>query len=194
MLTDNEKNVLRILLSSFEDLSINQIAKLAKLSPNGAYKILMKFENEGILLSKQIANIKSYFLNYDNEKTGSILQLALIPDLVGRVKFRSEDLKELKKITLSCIMFGSYIDLKKEPNDLDVLFIIDSKDYKTYKEKTTEIFKTIPIKVQDVLQTKEDFKKNIEKKDRVVIDILKTGKILWGQDVIIDIIKEVKTK
>lgn len=194
MLTDNEKNVLRILLTSFEDLSINQIAKLAKLSPNGAFKILRKFENEGVLKQKQIANIKSYRLNFDDEKTRNVLQLALIPVFAGRVKFRFDDLRELKKITLACIMFGSYIDLKKEPNDLDILFIIDSKDYKTYKEVTTKIFKTIPIKVQDVLQTKEDLKKNIEKKDKVVIDIVKNGKILWGQDVIIEIIKEVKTK
>ncbi len=191
MLTDNEKKVLRLLFANFEDLSINRIAKLAKLSPNGAYKILKKFENEGILRLKQIANIKSYGLNFDNEKTGNILQLALIPFLDGRIRSRFDDLKELKKITLACIIFGSYINLKKEPNDLDLLFIIKPKHYKTYKENSIKIFNTIPIKVQDVLQTEKDFKENIEKKDKVIIEILKTGKILWGQDIIINIIKEV---
>lgn len=194
MLTENEKNVLRMLLTSFVDLSINQIARLAKLSPNGAYKILKKFENEGVLKSKQISNIKSYSLNFNDEKTGNILQLALIPSIEGRVKFRFDDLKELKQITLVCIMFGSYIDLKKEPNDIDLLFIIDTKHYKIYKENSMRIFKTIPIKVQDVLQTEEDFKKNILKKDKVIIDILKTGKIFWGQDKIFNIIKEVNER
>jgi DNA-binding Lrp family transcriptional regulator len=189
MLTQNEKKVLKILLTAFEDYSINQIARLAKLSPNGAYKILKKFRNEGILKSKQIANIKSYSLDFDNEKTGNILQYALIPKLEGRIKFRFDDLKELKKITLASIMFGSYIDLKKEPNDLDILFIIDTKHYKTYKENSTRIFKTIPIKVHDILQTEKDFKENIAKKDKVLIDILKTGKILWGHDKIIDLIE-----
>jgi DNA-binding Lrp family transcriptional regulator len=194
MLTDNEKNVLRILLTSFEDLSINRIARIAMLSPNGAFKILKKFENEGILKSKLIANIKSYRLDFDNDKTGNILQLALIPVIDGRTKFRYDDLKELKKITLAGIMFGSYIDLKKEPNDLDLLFIIDTKHYKIYKENSMKIFKTIPIKVQDVLQTKKDFKENIIKKDKVIVDILKTGKILWGYDKIIELIKEVNKK
>lgn len=191
MLTNNEKKVLKILFISFEDLSINQVARLAKLSPNGAYKILKKFENEGIIKPKKISNIKSYYLDFDNEKTRNILQLALIPVLEGRMKFRLDDLKELKKITLVCIMFGSYIDLKKEPNDLDLLFIIDNKHYKNYKEISSRIFKTIPIKVQDVLQTVEDFKKKIIKKDKVILEILKTGKILWGQDKLINLIKEV---
>ena len=192
MLTENEKSVLRILLTSFVDLSINQIAKLAKLSPNGAYKILKKFEKEGILNSKKIANIISYRLNFNNEKTKNILQLALIPSIEGRIKFRFDDLKELKKITLASMMFGSYISQKKEPNDLDILIIIEEKHYKAYKELSERLFKTIPIKVHEILQTEEDFKKNISKKDEVINEILKTGKILWGQDKIISLISSIR--
>jgi DNA-binding Lrp family transcriptional regulator len=192
MMTENEKNVLRILLTSFVDLSINQIANLAKLSPNGAYKILKKLENEGVIKPKRISNIKSYYLDFENEKTKNILQLALIPSIEGRVKFRFDDLKELKKITLGCIMFGSYISPKKEPNDLDILFIIDEKHYKVYKELSERSFSTIPIKVHIVLQSEEDFKNNIIKKDKVIIEILKTGKILWGQDKIISLISSIK--
>lgn len=189
MLTENEKKVLKILFTGFEDFSINQIAKLAKLSPNGALKILKKFEREGILKSQKIANIKSYSLDFEDQKTKNILNLALIPELNGKLKSRFEDLKELKKITQACIIFGSYIDLKKDPDDLDILFILDKKHYKTFKEESLRIFKTIPIKVHDVLQTEEDFKDNIAKKDKVLIDILKTGIILWGQDRIINIIE-----
>ena len=70
MLTKNEKKVLRLLLTAFDrQYSINNIAKECGLVPNGAYKILKKFEEEGILKAKHIANIKSYSINFDDEKT-----------------------------------------------------------------------------------------------------------------------------
>ncbi len=190
MLTVNEKKVLKMLLTAFdEDYSINQIAKKCALAPNGALKILRKFEKEGILKSKKLANIMSYSINFENEKTKNIIELTLISDLTGKLKFRYEDLKPLKDITKVCILFGSYTNLKKEPNDLDVLFILNKTKFKSYKEKSSQIYKTIPVKVHDVLQTEEDFSKNIKNKNKVIIEILKTGIILWGYRKIIELIE-----
>ena len=100
MLTRNEKAVLRLLISAFgTDYSINQIARECKLAPNGALKILRKLEREGILEAKSIANIKSYKINFDNEKTSAVLELALGSELEGRMKHRMDDFKELKPLT-----------------------------------------------------------------------------------------------
>ncbi|MBI2652168.1 hypothetical protein HYX00_01770 [Candidatus Woesearchaeota archaeon] len=190
MLTKNEKRVLRLLLTAFDkQYSINNVAKECNLFPNGAYKILKKFEEEGILKAKHIANIKSYSINFDDEKTDNILELALMPKLEGRIKYRLEDLKGLKGITKSCILFGSYIDLKKEPHDLDILFVIDRNNFKQYKKKLADIKDTVPAKIHDVLQTEEDFKSNIENKDKVILQILRTGIIFWGIKTIIKVIK-----
>lgn len=190
MLTLNEKKVLHMLLTAFkEEYSINQIARKCKISPNGALKILKKFEKEGILKSKKIANIISYSINFDNEKTKNILELALINNLEGRVKFRYEDLAKLKNVTKACIVFGSYLDLKKEPNDLDVFFVIEKNKFKEYKTKSPLVFKTIPIKVHDILQTEEDLTKNISENDAIIVNILRTGAVFWGGEKIIQLIK-----
>ena len=110
MLTLNEKKVLRLLLTSFDlDYSINQVAKQCKLAPNGAFKILKKFEEEGILKTKKIANIVSHKINFNGEKTMNILELALMPDLKGRIKYRFDDFSELKEITKACIIFFEVI-------------------------------------------------------------------------------------
>lgn len=46
----NEKKVLkRVLMALGKDYSINEIAKKCSLAPNGALKILRKFENLGVL-------------------------------------------------------------------------------------------------------------------------------------------------
>ena len=190
MLTKNEKRVLRLLLTAFDNqYSINNVAKECGLVPNGAYKILKKFEEEGILKAKHIANIKSYSINFDDEKTDNILELALMPNLESRIKYRLEDFKGLKGITKACILFGSYTDLKKEPHDLDILFVIDKGNFKQYKKKLADIKDIVPAKIHDVLQTEDDFKSNIENKDKVILQILRAGIMFWGIKTIIKVIK-----
>lgn len=190
MLTENEKKVLKLLLMKFDDeYSVNEIARKCNLAPNGAFKILKKLEKEGILKKKKIANIISYSINFNNEKTKNMLELSLINGLKGRLKFRKEDLEPIKKITRFCIVFGSYTGIKKEPKDIDILFVIDKSKFKEYKKKTSEIFKTIPIKVHDVIQTKRDFQENIHKKNKVIINALKYGVIFWGHKEIIEFIE-----
>ena len=52
MITKNEKKVLRMLFAELgKDNSINQIAKACNLAPNGAFKILRKFEKEGMAIA-----------------------------------------------------------------------------------------------------------------------------------------------
>ena len=179
-------------MSNFDkDSSMNQVAKECDLAPNGALKILRKFEKEGILVFKNISNIKSYKIDYGNEKTSAVLELALIPQLEGRIKHRLEDFRGLKEITNACILFGSYINLKKEPNDLDVLFVLDKAQYKEYRKRLTGIKDAIPAKIHDIIQTEEDLKKNILKKDEVILEIIRKGIILWGQKAILRVIKDV---
>lgn len=192
MLTSKEKKVLRLLMSSFDkDFSINQIAKECGLSPNGALKILRKFEKEGILVIKNIANIKSYKVNFGNEKTDAVLELALIPHLEGRIKYRLEDFRELKEMTNACVLFGSYINLKKEPHDLDVLFVLNKAQYKEYKERLSSVRDIVPARIHDIIQTEEDLKKNVLREDKAILEIIKNGYILWGQKLIIKVIKDV---
>ncbi len=191
MITANEKKVLKMLLYAFgESYSINQIAKECNIAPNGALKILRKFEKEEILKFRKIGNMKSYSLNFEDEKTKNLLKLALIPELKGRLRYRAEDLKSLKEFTEACIIFGSYVDLKKEPNDIDLFFIIKDRKFNDYKKESLLAHKSMPIKVHDVLQTSKDVAENLKKKDKVIIEILKTGIILWGYDKIINIVED----
>lgn len=193
VLTMNEKYVLRFLIvSTGKDYSINDVAKACKLTPNGAYKLLTKLEREGILKAKPIANIKSYKLNFESEKTVKVLELALMPDAIeGRMKLRADDLKPLKAITKACILFGSYITNKKEPGDLDVLFIVEKKDFTAYKKTLLKVQDITPIKIQDIVQTTEDIDKNLRKEDPIIVVSLRDGIVLWGFDTLVEVIKNV---
>ncbi len=190
MLTENEKKLIRVLFFSFrEKYSINQISRLCSLAPNGAFKILKKLEAGGIVSREKIANIISYSINFDNAKTRSILELSLIEEGTNKVKNRFEDLKELQKITDLGIIFGSYITEKQNPEDIDLFFVLSKQNFKKYKEEIKKIYPAMPLKVQDILQTEEDLKKNIARKDKVIIELLRKGFILWGHDKLVEIIK-----
>jgi len=189
MLTKNEKKVIRTLLFSFgEEYSINEIARRCNLAPNGALKILKKFAEEGIIILKKIGNINSYLINFANSKTRSILELSLIGEASNKIKNRIEDLRELQKITEAAIIFGSYVE-KENPGDIDLLFVLSKENFRKYKEELKKIYPAMPVKVHDVLQTPGDLEKNILKKDKVIIQILRRGFILWGQNKIIEAIK-----
>lgn len=190
MLTENEKKVIRILLFSFgEEYSINEIARKCSLAPNGALKILRKLSEEGIIILKKIANISTYSLDFTNSKTKSICELSLIASPTTKIKNRLEDLKDLKDLTEIGIIFGSYITEKANPGDIDLFFLLKEENFKKYKEKIKYIYPAMPLKIQDVLQTERDLTENILKKDKIVIEILQKGFILWGQDKLIEIMK-----
>lgn len=193
MTTANEQKVIRFLASNVKDLSINEIARKCKLTPNGAYKILKKFELEEIISPKRIANILSYKLDFNKLKTSRIVELAFIPSrLEGRIKQRDDDLQMLKEKTKICILFGSYISSKKEHGDLDILFVLDKKQFNDFKKNLAKIQDIVPIKIHDIIQTKEDLKQNIKKEDMIVLKSIREGIVLWGFEELVKIIKNVR--
>lgn len=191
LLTSNETKILRQLGTSIgKEYSINELAKACFISPNGAYKILAKLKKENILKAKEIANLISYKINFEDAKTAYLLDLALIPKLLeGRVKLRANDLKQLESATKACILFGSYITTKKEPNDLDVLFVVEPDKFKEYKQALKKAQDIIPVKIQDIVQTANDLKENLTKNDPIIIEALRNGIVLWGFEAIMQAIK-----
>ncbi len=192
ILTLNEKRVLRFLATSpNRDYSINGIAKACGITPNGAYRLLNKLMMLCILKLKPIANISSYKLDFSKEKTESILGLAFMPDLLeGRIKPRELDLASLKASTKACVLFGSYITAKQKPNDLDVLFVVERKDFALFKRELAKVQDIIPLKIHDVVQTEDDLRQNLKKNDPIVIEALRGGIVLWGSDILVKVIKD----
>lgn len=194
MFTQNEKRILRFLATNLrKDHSINDVAKACGIAPNGAYKILIKLEKEGVFKVKQIANIKSYTLDFGNEKTTRVLELALMPDaLEGRIKARADDIQSLKPLTQACVFFGSYITTKQKPGDLDILFVLKRMNFGKYKQTLAKVQEIVPVKIQDVVQTSEDVTQNLKKNDPIINDVLRHGVVLWGADILVQMIKHAK--
>ena len=196
MITTNEKKVLRFLLVNFaKDYSINEIAKRCSLAPNGAYEILKKFEEKGILSPKKISNVKSYKINFVSKEAIKLLELMLIPNYKeDKISYRYNDLKPLEEISSLCIIFGSYITQKEKPDDIDVLLVIKKENYRKYSKILEKVKRTLPIHLHDIIQTKEDLSKNIKKREKIILKAISEGLILWGHEFLIEVIKNVAEK
>ncbi|MBU0627645.1 MAG: winged helix-turn-helix domain-containing protein [Nanoarchaeota archaeon] len=190
-LTQNEARVMDFLIRNFQERnSVNEIGKRLELSPMGAYKILKKLEKINAVVPEKIGNALYYKPNLNEEIGAKLSELVLIQNnLSPYAQIQAEDLNPLKDSTLCCVLFGSVLTKGKEANDIDILVILEKKDFSRVSKELSKIKSLKPKKIHELMQTKEDLLKNIQKGDKVILDIIKTGKILWGAEIIVEAIK-----
>jgi len=179
------------LIRNFQERnSVNEIGKRLELSPMGAYKILKKLEKINAVVPEKIGNALYYKPNLNEEIGAKLSELVLIQNnLSPYAQIQAEDLNPLKDSTLCCVLFGSVLTKGKEANDIDILVILEKKDFSRVSKELSKIKSLKPKKIHELMQTKEDLLKNIQKGDKVILDIIKTGKILWGAEIIVEAIK-----
>lgn len=199
ILTENELKILRFLAASAgKEYSINEMSRLMELETASAYIVLMKFAFLKIIKEKKIGNMKAYHLNFDFEdktileRTNAAILFALIPsvELNTRILLRANAFKKFQKIALCAIMFGSYILNKKKPHDIDVLFILEKEKYDLYRETLKKVQEITPIKIHDVVQTKEDVRNNLKQEDAIIKEAISRGIVLWGFNELIEVIRD----
>ena len=190
-LTENESRVVDFLARNFKERnSINEVGRKLKLSPMGIYKILKKLEKMNAVKAEKIGNAAYYKINFDNEVGIKLAELVLVQnELNSYAKVQAEDLKPLKDSTKACVLLGSVISKGKEARDIDVFLVLEKDRFKQVHKMFDQIKEIKPKRIHDVMSTKEDLIRNIKKGDEVILEIIKTGKILWGAEIILEGIK-----
>ena len=109
-------------------LSINELAKQVSITPRGTYKILQKFEKEGIIVQERIANATISRLNLDNPSTEDLVKYVLKSEQpMLKAESIIKKIEQNKKIIKSfgvkkLILFGSYArNEAKADSDIDFL-------------------------------------------------------------------------
>ena len=176
--------------------NVNQVARNLKISVGSAYKILKSLEKKQILVSEKIGNGIYYALNLSSRETENLIQLVLIESRNKslaknpQASIYAKDLQETKKLSKAVILFGSILD-RKNVNDIDALFIVDKGKTKGVEDFCLKLSSLRPKRVNPLLMTAADFRKNIKKQDKIIADILEKGIILFGENEIIKILRGV---
>jgi predicted nucleotidyltransferase len=187
----NESKMLGFLTRHFtEKYSINQLAKRIKMTPKGAHKLLKKLEQEGIVIPLKLGNAVFYSLNLDSDLALKKAELSLFEEISSPyARAQAKDLERLRPCVLSAVLFGSVLENGEKAGDIDVLLVFEKKNYKTVQRELDKLQALKTKRIHAVLQMPQDLVSNLRKNDKVVLEILRTGKVLWGHDVIVNAIK-----
>ena len=190
-LTQNEARVMDFLVRNFKERnSINEVGRRLKISPRGIYKILKKLEKINAIKPEKIGNAIYYKINLDDEMGIKLTEYVLVQNELNTYsKVWAKDFEKLKDVALSCVLYGSVLKKGKEARDIDVIIILEKKNFKKVYKKLEDIKLMSNKKVHDIMMSKEDLAKNLRKNNKAMIDMIKTGKVLWGSEIIVEAIK-----
>ncbi len=189
-LTENKSKVLNFLIRNFHKKNtIRMIAKQLSLSPMGAQKILKEFEKERILIKEKIGTGIFYSIDLNNEVAFKLAELILTQNkLSSYARVYARDLEKLRENVEACVLFGSVL-IREDARDIDVLVIVKEKNFKKVEKEKQEIEKIAIKPMHFIYQTQKDFEENIKKEDKPILEIIKTGAVLWGQNFVLRGIK-----
>ena len=197
ILSNNTFKIINFLIRNLELYNINQIARTLNLSIGSTHKILKLLEKRNIVNIKGLGNALYYSINFNNNEAIKISELILIEDknnILKENKIANIYAQDLEKFDAKLIiLFGSILIKKDQAKDVDVLFVIkNKKQIKDVNNFCLDISKIRTKKVNTLIMLEQDLVNNIKNKNKVVIDLIKNGVILKGEDVFIKGIKNAR--
>lgn len=190
------EKILKILVKGpFFEHTATSLSKILRITRQGLWKTLNNLSKDKLISLKSIANTKRSVvrveLEFKNLLTLKTISLLLTKESLNYERWRLE-FAELERYSDFIVLFGSILTNPKEANDIDILAVMDKKDFKTLDVIRNKIQKTQAKKIHLIDLTKEEFKNELKKHNKAYIDALKKGVILFGQDNFIKFIEELK--
>ena len=193
-ITKNKIKVLLFLLKDFSvDYNANSLSKKVHLTSMGALKILKRLEKQELVISKKIGNAVFYKINFASDYARSYLEFILRQETeqsIPRVKRWVKELNKLRDVSEIGLLFGSV--LKSEVySDVDLLLVIKPSDNIKANKIIHKINELGVKRVNAVKQTNGDFIGNLKKRDKVLLNAIKNGIVLFGYGSFFEVIKDV---
>lgn len=186
----NEEEVIRIIVKNpYEFYNSRSLSKIIGISHVGMFKLLKKLEREGVLVSKSIGKARIYSINFENDLAAKKAGFALLLEGYSNMRWIKE-FKGIENVDGFIILFGSILKNSSEAKDIDLLIVADKKEFEDLRKFIADKNKILEKKVHLLLQTKEDFLKDLRNKNKVTLEIIKTGRVLFGQNKFIQVLKE----
>jgi len=191
--------ILKTLLKHFTTKwIITSLAKEINTSRVGIWKALKKLEKEKLIFLSPIGESKTstfnISFNWKNPILEKKLSLILTEDALKN-QMCLNDFIELKNKFDFLILYGSFIQSSKDANDIDILGVVSNKNnFLSIEEIIKRIQKTQIKKIHLENFTQNELKAEILKPNRVFIDAIKKGIVLFGQEKFIKFIRNLSSK
>lgn len=180
--------ILRYLVQYQGDFTGREIARACNISHPIAHKALSDLKDEGVIIMRKVGNCYLYSLAIEHELIKEIILPLFTKENKLLQKVTQILVFTLKNKIESIILYGSIVSGKeKAQSDIDLLIISKKIKPEIIEKKILEINPKILIKfgnqISPLIMTKSDFWKKFKKKDKLIAEIVKKGKILYGKSI-----------
>jgi len=193
----NKKLALLLLKDFSRTHTITSLAEELSMSRVGVWKILKQLESENFLILKAIGSGKTSTsivkLNWDNIIVEKSLALYLTEEALKQRRWRI-NFSDLEKIVDFIILFGSVLYSSKEAKDIDIVIVSEKRNFVNIQKILDKIQKTQIKKIHAINFTEEEFKEELKKPNKALLDAIKKGVILFGQEKLIQFIRTMVKK
>lgn len=166
-ISDNDSAIIDFLIKNYSKrYTIREIALNLKISPAGAHKSLKKLEEGNIVKSEKLGTGLFYEVNFENR---AAKHLACFVISQGK----EHSLGELKEFVKAIIV------------NKKVLVVSDTHDHAKIKTDASKLFGDKSI----VIMSEEEFMENIRRAEKEIVEILSTGSVVYGEEILIKAIR-----
>ena len=191
-----KKNILLILVKDFSAIhSITSIAKRLEVSRVGVWKVIKKLEEEKCVKVEAVGSGKTSTsiirINLDSAIAEKTVTLYLTEE-VEKQKRWMINFSGLQDVTDFTILFGSILRSTKEANDIDIIGVTKKAGFTKIQKIIDTAQKTQEKKIHSINFTKSEFKQELEKPNKAIIDAVRNGVVLFGQGNFVEFVKGMK--
>lgn len=192
----SSKKILLHLLKDFSNVHIiTTLAKELGLTRVGIWKALKKLEENKYIIVKTVGkgktNTSLISLNWSNPLVEKTLSLYLTEEAIKQRRWQV-NFSELEEIVDFLILYGSILYSPKQANDIDIIGVVaGSKRFIKTDKIITKVEKIQYKKIHSIFFGPEELKKELLKPNKVFIEAIKKGTILFGQEKFIKFMKEI---
>ena len=164
-LSDNEFSVISFLVRNFtEKLTIRNIAQRLSFSSAGVFNILKKLEKQNIVIGEKLGTGLFYSMNFDSRIAEHLAAIVLLYSDEKAEKIGHELIRQAKAA------------------------IMDKKNLLLITDNVTTIDSSIP-NISVISKTEDEVIGLLRKRDPEILQLLKKGTVLIGEEKIVEIIK-----
>lgn len=181
------KKIMLVLLKHFsKSHTITSLSKELKISRVGMWKILKKLQSEQFIVLTPVGTGKTSIyiakLNWDDILVKKSLALYLTEESLKHRRWRVNFCKLEKNVSF-LILYGSIIHTPKQANDIDIIGVVSKKkNFLNIQRIIDKEQKILEKKIHIINFTGAEFKDELIKHNKTLIDAVEKGVILFGQE------------
>lgn len=186
----------RVLLSLLrEPFAVHTATSLAyalKKTRQGIWKTLKKLEKNKLItierVNDAVTSTAIIKLNWPNPITEKTILLLLTEDGMNYERWKV-NFSDIEKKVITAVMFGSILHNSKEAHDIDILAVVEKRNFKGVEESIAKVQLTQPKKIHLVDLTEDEFTRELKKPNLAYRDAIKKGVVLYGYERFISIVR-----